>query len=300
MSVDETAKRQFSNERAESGNVAAAIEAGKQIASGLFTKVPGVNPLLLAHKDLTLVDLSDYQRPREFLSNAAFDSLESFISYVNQYKQENAHVYAQAKPESLTFRAVLSYVDKDGHDAALDVPVDPRREAILAHFQAVQSEELKVWRTRNGSLFSQSEFADWLEMRALDIFQPAAADILEMVQNFESKRDVSFKSAVRMADGSVTIAYEDQEKHTSKAALSFPPALILSIPLFRGFPHVHLEAKLRYKVQDGVLRLSYHLLQLHNIFDGEIERAIERVSEKTALVVYSGDLCAMPDLFRRS
>jgi Uncharacterized conserved protein (DUF2303) len=288
----------YSSERAESNDTAAAIEAGKQIGSGQVVKVPGLPlPIVLKHKDLEPVNLAEHLNPHDFRSNARFDDLDSFIAYVNQYKQTPAHVFAQVSPSQLSFRAILSYEDRDGNKPAGDVPVDIRRHAALAHFAALESEELKAWRGRNANSFSQSDMAEWLDMRAADIATPPAADVLEMVQNFESKRDVRFKSALRLADGSVAVAYEDQEKNV-KSALEFPSEIILSIPLFRHMPHVKLTAKMRYRVNDGNLRLSYHLYQLDQAFDNEIKADVERVQEKTGLPVYLGDLAPMPDLFK--
>jgi uncharacterized protein YfdQ (DUF2303 family) len=284
--------------RAEYNDTAAAIEAGKQIANGVFTKVPGLaHPLVFKHRDFELLDTADHLQPKDFRSNARFDDLESFIQYVNQYKQAPAHVFAKVSPSQLSLRAILSYEDRDGKNPAPDVPVDIRRQAALAHFEAVESEELKAWRSRNANSFTQGDMAEWLDMRAADIREPAAALILEMVQNFESKRDVHFKSVIRLNDGSVSAAYEDKEKNT-KAAFEFPSEMTLLVPLFRHMPKVELKLKLRYRVNEGTLRLSYHIYQLDAAFDDEIKAAVERVQEKTGLPVYLGDLAPMPELFK--
>lgn len=291
-------QRQYDSQRGEWNDTAAAIEAGKQIASGLVVKVPGLAlPIVLKHKDLEPVNLAEHIAPYDFRSNARFDDLQSFIDYVNQYKQKPAHIFAQVTASQLSFRAVLSYEDKDGNDPAADVPVDIRRDAVLAHFTALESEELKAWRSRNGNSFTQGDMAEFLDLRAADISAPPAAEILEIIQNFESKRDVHFKSVIRLADGSISATYENTEKNV-KSALEFPSEIELLIPLFRHMPRIVVRAKLRYRVNEGTLRLSHHLYQLEAAFDNEIKADVERVQEKTGLPVYLGDLAPMPDLFK--
>ena len=289
-------QRQYDSERGEWNDTAAAIEAGKQIASGLVVKVPGLAlPIVLKHKDLEPVNLAEHLTPYDFRSNARFDDLQSFIDYVNQYKRDScAHVFAQVTPSQLSFRAVLYH---SWESASGPLPVDIRREAALAHFTALESEELKAWRSRNGNSFTQGDIAEFLDLRAADISAPPAADILEIIQNFESKRDVHFKSVIRLADGSVSAAYENTEKNV-KSALEFPSEIELLIPLFRHMPAIKVRAKLRYRVNEGTLRLSYHLYQLEAAFDNEIKADVERVQEKTGLPVYLGDLAPMPDLFK--
>ena len=290
-------QRQYDSQRGEWNDTAAAIEAGKQIASGFVAKVPGLaNPIVLKHKDLEPINLAEHLKPLDFRSNARFDDLGSFIAYVNQYKREPAHIFAQVTASQLSFRAILSYGDRDGVEAN-DVPLDIRRDAALAHFTALESEELKAWRSRNGNSFTQSDMAEFLDLHAADISEPPAADILEIIQNFESKRDVHFKSVIRLADGSVSAAYENVEKNI-KSALEFPSEIELLIPLFRHMPAIKVRAKLRYRVNEGALRLSYYLYQLEAAFDNEIKADVERVQEKTGLPVYLGDLAPMPDLFK--
>jgi hypothetical protein len=69
------------------------------------------------------------------------------------------------------------------------------------------------------------------------------------------------------------------------------------VPLFRHLPPTFLGVKLRYRVNDGTLRLSYLLQDLEHVFDDEIGHAIERVKQTTKLPVYLGDLADMPKIF---
>jgi uncharacterized protein YfdQ (DUF2303 family) len=280
----------------EINDTESALDAGRQIGAGNVITVPrSGRAFIFQHKDLELVDLTEHQVPLDYRSNACFDDLHSFIEYVNEYQRQGAHVFARTTPTEIFLRAVLSYTDKDGGNPD-GVPVDTRREATLAHFATIESQQLKAWRSKDGHSMSQVEMSEWLDSRSRDIAQPAAADVLELIQNFESKRDVHFKSTMRLTDGSISVAFEDKEKST-KSQLEFPSELTLSVPLFRHLPPTFLGVKLRYRVNDGTLRLSYLLQDLEHVFDDEIGHAIERVKQTTKLPVYLGDLADMPKIF---
>lgn len=277
--------------------IESALDAGRQLGSGGFLKVPGYSrPLVFKHKDMEAVDSHEYLVPHDYRSNARFDDLDSFISYVNMYRCPGAHVFAQISPSQISLRAVLSYIDRDGGDPD-GTPVDVRREATLAHFSAIESQQLKAWRSKDGVSMSQIDMSEWLDTRARDIAFPPAADVLELIQNFESKRDVHFKTSIRLSDGTVSLAYEDKEKST-KSQIEFPSEITLSLPLFRHLPPIEIKVKLRYRVNDGNLRLSYHLQDLESIFDLHIKEAVDRVETATTIPVYLGDLAAMPELFK--
>jgi hypothetical protein len=281
----------------EINEIESALDAGRQLGSGLVVRMPGcARAVLLKHKDLEPVDLSEYGEPKDYRSNACFDDVDSFIEYVNEYQRPGAHVFARTTPTEIFLRAVLSYTDKDGGNPD-GVPVDTRREATLAHFAALESQQLKAWRSKHGISMSQAEMSEWLDVRSRDIAEPAAADVLEMIQNFESKRDVHFKSTMRLTDGSISIAFEDKEKST-KSQLEFPSELTLGLPIFRHMEPLAVKAKMRYRVNDGTLRLSYLLQDLEQIFDEQILAAVESVRKGTKLPVYLGDLAEMPAIFK--
>jgi uncharacterized protein YfdQ (DUF2303 family) len=281
----------------ETNDIESALDAGRQIGAGNVIIVPrSGRAFMFQHKDLELIDLTEHQVPLDYRSNACFDDLQSFIEYVNEYQRPGAHIFARTTPTEIFLRAVLSYTDKDGGNPD-GVPVDTRREATLAHFAALESQQLKAWRSKDGVSMSQVEMSECLDARSRDIAEPAAADVLEMIQNFESKRDVHFKSTMRLTDGSISVAFEDKEKST-KSQLEFPSELTLGLPIFRHMEPLAVKAKMRYRVNDGTLRLSYLLQDLEQIFDEQIRAAVDSVRKGTKLPVYLGDLADMPTIFK--
>lgn len=133
--------------------------------------------------------------------------------------------------------------------------------------QLTYSDQFKRWGERSGKLYSQIDFAELLEDFAGDIYEPAAADMIEIAQSFQAARSGSFESSTRMSNGAVSFRYrEDIDARAGNAGqLEVPETFYLRIPILRGGDYVEVLAKLRYRIEHNVLRLGFRVPGLDDL-----------------------------------
>jgi uncharacterized protein YfdQ (DUF2303 family) len=82
--------------------------------------------------------------------------------------------------------------------------------------------------------------------------------------SLQATRSVSFKSGVRLNSGDTELTYDEQT--TAKAGpgkLEIPKEFTVRVAPFAYTEPVELVAKLRYRIDNGRLLLSYVLIQPH-------------------------------------
>jgi uncharacterized protein YfdQ (DUF2303 family) len=175
------------------------------------------------------------------------------------------------------------------------------RDPLAGHgdFTAVypcpQSVEWKRWvgnsqhDKANKTGMDQATFMQFLEDNLPDVTKPASGQLLGAVQSFEAKKDVAFKSAQRLHDGSVVFNYSEsiaEVPHEGK--LSLPDQFTITIPVFDGGLKYELDARLRFRISGGKLTLWYELVAPHKVLEHAFNIALQAVKAGTQDVpVYS-------------
>lgn len=196
-----------------------------------------------------------------------------------------------------TVKALIDYVK--AHDAgdATTVWVHPtsgRVVAVLddnspqspawgqhrADLQLDHTPEWLYWTKMDGHQFGQEGFAEHIESGAGEIEEPDAATVLEIAQTFHATNKASFRSSTRLTSGQVQFQYDEEVKASAgaKGELTIPTAIMLLVAPFIGETEQKVVARLRYRINDGALRLSYHLERPHVV----IRDALDAVQEELA------------------
>ncbi|MFR9773153.1 DUF2303 family protein [Nocardia sp. SC052] len=132
--------------------------------------------------------------------------------------------------------------------------------------QLTYSDQYQRWSARSGKWFNQLDFAEMLEDFAADIYEPAAADMIELAQSFQAARTGSFESSTRLDNGAVSFRFREDVNATAGAGqLEVPETFILRIPILRGGDYVEIVAKLRYRIEDHRLKLGFKVPGLDDI-----------------------------------
>lgn len=212
--------------------------------------------------------------PRRIRQRIGFSRLASFCAYVTEFGSDGfTRVFLQAKTGFA--RAVLDYHTPDGA-AWCD---------HVATFEPALSEEWKRWNSRNGNNFDQRGFALFLEDNAPDIASPPSAEILDVARTLTAKQSVNFKKGIRLDNSTESLTYEEtiDAKAGQKGELEIPTGFTLMIPVFEGRPARKLDARLRYKIQDGQLSFHYVLVRPHKVLNEEIDATAADIKKGTGI-----------------
>jgi uncharacterized protein YfdQ (DUF2303 family) len=253
---------------------------------------------------------------------------QSFIAYVNAHKQASTAIYASkdrtrfdavfndhepepregntagatlqerepsdeekaALPEGATIKAV--------HEVTLDLDVSaglPGWGDFKAAYACPLSVEWKRWMAKSQHEkerkegMAQADFMQFLEDNLQDVVRPEGALLLTAAHNFEAKKDVSFKSATRLQDGSIAFLYDEKVNEVSQPGkIALPSEFTICIPVFEGGAKYEVDARLRYRVNGGGLVLWYELVKTHKILEHAFNTVLQEVSEGTKDVpIYS-------------
>jgi uncharacterized protein YfdQ (DUF2303 family) len=259
-------------------DIAAAIEAGR--ATAAVTDLS--NGHFVLHKDMR-VERVEEVIPITHRSNAVLSSISSFISYVNKYKDDRAYGFIQQYYDNCGYEAsaFLSYMTQEDGE-----PADNRKPISRASYRSLKSSSLTAWQEKNGKSLGQNEFSEFIEFRRKEIVAPTASELLEMVRTFESTRNVIFKSAIDDRTGRVSVTYQDDEKHVN-GETGFPARISIDIPLFQGASPVQIDCKVRYRCDEGKLRITYQMENLEPIYDSVLATEFEAI-RSTGIPFYDG------------
>jgi uncharacterized protein YfdQ (DUF2303 family) len=226
-------------------------------------------------------------------ASVVVETPDSFVDYVKRHGSlTSSTVWAKADYDkgNLSFIAIINDHGDDPEAAAW-------RDHV-ARFDPLKSVEWLRWRGNNGKLFSQAEFAEFIESSIADITTqtvdgrqtPSGTDMLQMALAFEAKQDMRFKSAVRLQSGGVDMAFiQDDDAATVEKMQAFD-RFAIGIPVFDGAQDGYvLHARLRYRVKEGRLFLWYELIRPDKVLKASSETLIATIKEKTGTPFFFGN-----------
>ena len=221
---------------------------------------------------------------------ATFVDTASFVTYVNTHKKPESKLYAtvdQASESPLAITAIFN-----DHQAS---DVNESKAGWLdfnARLLPKASHEWKKWTAHDGKAMSQFDFAQFIEDNMKDIATkeglPNGTEMLRMALQFELTQDKRIKTAIRIQSGGTNIEYVEDDDTGTVERMSAFDRFALGIPVFwRGQPY-YIEAKLRYRLREGVLKIWYDLIRPDVIVDDAVEGILETVSNEVGLPVLYG------------
>lgn len=219
-------------------------------------------------------DERSLDRPLRVTGTTEVEDVASLLAYVNQYygaKTTSAWV-DMANHRTI---AILNdaHGDLDQEDGTLPAWRDHRVKLQLAY-----TAEWQRWRSLDGKLMGQEEFARHIEMRELDIVNPDAATLLEIAQHFYATTKSDFRSGTRLASGEIEFHHVEETTATAGRSgdLSIPAKFELVVAPFQGEDKVAVTVLLRYRVREGKLAIGYELVR-----PDDIERDVMQLIAET-------------------
>jgi uncharacterized protein YfdQ (DUF2303 family) len=218
-------------------------------------------------------------RPRRKKGSYAVHSGESLVKYLERHATDDTEVWADVL--STTITAVIN-----AHGPVDETPGWGDHRAVYA---VKFTDAWEAWSSVDGEFLDQVTFAELVEDRAIDIVDPAAADMLEIVQQFQAHTGVEFESKTRLNSGETRLVYKETiEARTSTGNMEVPTEFTLRIKPFEGADPQNVTARLRFRIQHKQLALGIKLDRPDDIVRDAFESVISNVESQITWPVFRG------------
>jgi uncharacterized protein YfdQ (DUF2303 family) len=253
-----------------------ALDAGRQMADPYDLDAGKVWALRTRH-GVSLVDLTGDEfrdRPRRKTGTTSIDDVDSFLAYIDKHGDASfTEVYADTKLHQ--FVAVLN-----GHGGA-DADQPGWCDHRVIH-TAEYHPRFEAWKQRDGRWLAQSEMADFIETSMSGVAVPDAATLLEVVSNFQSHTNVSFKSGIQTQSGQKILNYTESMSASAGTSgqIEIPAQLELGLPVFRASTRRDvIAARFQFRVRTGELSMRYVLIDLDDVVASAFKDFTDQVQE---------------------
>src|SRR5262245_14740370 len=270
-----------------SDHLATVLAAGKELGACEHTVARldelDTRPVLVVPTGVQVLDVERLlEHPSTQRAQVAVREPGSFCDYVLRYLTPATALFASLPELSIT--AVLDYHDtaqpSEQHGAVAGQARWGQHRAVLT---LERTPAWQQWAAIDGKKLGQEAFAEFLDQHLPDIAQPAGADVLEIVRTLEATRAVNFRSAIRLDNGAHHFTYEDTIKATGgPGALDVPSTIVLGLAPFAGAPLYKLEARLRYRLDDGRLSFVVALLRPQVVVEDAFKAVCSLVQDTVA------------------
>ncbi len=252
---------------------------------------------VLVHRDGRLESLERHAtRPRRKRALVSLYEVASFIDYVNRHKEEKfTHIFGTATEKAAGFRAVMDF-----HGDTTAAPGLARFAEHIVEVRLMMTPEWLRWLENDKKLLTQEQFAEFIEENILDIVEPDGAELLEIAQGLQGRKDVSFKSGKNLRDGSIAFEYSEQVFVNGSAnrrddTFKVPAAIKLALVPFVGANGVEIEARLRFRIGDGgKLSFAYVLNRPFKVIESAFLLARSEIEDATGIKVALGTGAVAP------
>jgi uncharacterized protein YfdQ (DUF2303 family) len=256
--------------------VEAAADLGKSVAWAapikLNTGEEIDNTLVVRVVDNTTdVEIHDLERyleaPRHARGGAVMHDADSFAEYVTRLVGGVGATGPMVAQASLwaddAARSVVCVFNDHGDG------VTPGWRDLRATYNARVDPDWQRWRDHNTKPMTQLAFGEFLQDMAHSIVEPAAASLVQTAMSFTAKRNLQFESAARIDTGDINLVYRETTKaEPVRGNIEMPAAIVIQTPVFYGRPAIQISARIRPRIQDGQLQISY-VLQRPDIAERE-------------------------------
>jgi uncharacterized protein YfdQ (DUF2303 family) len=256
-------------------NIQAAIDAGRRIGTiegGFQTaKIADFRPMMLKPSGVELLDLERYlERPLRSRAVVKLDDAESFVHYVNRFKDGGTIVFADL--DGRKFQAVLDYHETNG----------ARWGKHRATFACDTTSDWKTWEESDETAMSQVDFARFIENNIPNIAKPPAAELVEICLTLEAKKNVQFRSSARLRNGQTQLRYEETIEGSAGSAngtVDIPERIVLGIEPFRGVGIKRIDARFNYRIERGALSMFYELERPQDVLQAAFDELVAKIRD---------------------
>jgi uncharacterized protein YfdQ (DUF2303 family) len=256
----------------ETNQVETAIESGKKHAllSGEIRQAHDGIPFVLRDATVVRESVEDLLlHPLLKRATVAIRDAASFIAYVKAFAEGSTLIFANLGDRTVT--AIMDY-----HE-----PTGPARWGRhRAQLTCLLTEDWKRWIAANKKSMSQIDFAQFLEDNVPNIAEPAGGTVVEIARTLEAKKAVNFSSSIRLDNGEHQLLYEETMTGTAqKGTVLIPSTFTLGIEPFEGAGLYRLDARFRYRIDSGAVKMWVDLVRPEAVIEDAFKRTRQQIAE---------------------
>lgn len=146
------------------------------------------------------------------------------------------------------------------------------------------------WLAADGKIGSQVEFAEFIEQHLPEFVDPAGAHMLELAQSFQANKSAKFESSKRLTSGETQLEYREEINATAGKSgdIAIPDTFDVAIAPFEGADTFRVRARLRYRLDNGSLRIGYVLERPHAVVREAFKAVTAHIAANTRADVLNG------------
>jgi len=262
-------------------DVAEAIQAGKLLAKVQTPLAGDGTPFILSSDTDKVFDLESLlPAPTRKKGTVSLHDLTSFTRFVNEHKTDTTRIFVSVSDIGAEFHTVFDFHGK----------ANPQWCDFRAAYTARATPEWLKWTQNNKKLFSQAEFALFLEDLQNHFRDPTGAMLMELVLTLEGHKNCFIQSGQRLQNGQHRITYREEIelKGTVVGSIDIPQVLTLGIPIFDRKQPWESKARLRYRIEASKIQFFYEIIDLHLIIQGAVDDMITIVGAQTKITPFLG------------
>lgn len=259
-----------------------------QTAERLARKPIEMGPQVAVPEGWKMEDVEKYMAtPRRKRGKVSLSDTDSFIALVkHQGSLGDSTIWCKADYTAGEV-ALTAVLNDHGQE-----PEETAWRDHLATFTPVFSEEWKRWFKADGEKFGQVDFAAFLEENLKDIAtvegSPTGAQMLEMALSFEANQDMRYKSHIRLQNGGVQMSFVQDDDNPTLVKMQVFDRFSIGIPVFWNGDAYQIDARLRYRVNGGILSFWYELIRADKTLEAAATTVINKIKTETGMPFFFG------------
>ncbi|MER9217897.1 YfdQ family protein [Mesorhizobium sp. M0644] len=276
----------------DDGAIQSAIRAGMGLVTPIPITTPDGGTAYIVPDGFSLEKLPPLLPPLTGIkATPRMDDAESFVNYINRYKTGASVIFADLKTNLMT--AIIDYhngsTSNQAPEAGKDTLGKPDYTTHRVAHPCPWTIEWARWRAVDGQNIKQAELAVLLEEMLHTIAAPEGGALLEIAAELKVEREVKFKQGTKLADGTVSIGYEESDQTSTKSGkITVPDLITIVCPVFQGGEVRQFQARLRYKVDRGELTFKIAIMNRQSGEQAAFQDVVRAVSEATGQPVFYG------------
>ncbi|MFI6910138.1 DUF2303 family protein [Nonomuraea sp. NPDC050394] len=236
---------------------------------------------------VTTIDLLDrnLEHPRRKTGTVHVEDAASFLTYYKKHADPYSETYVNIDAGTIT--AVLNAHCETEN---LDADASARWGDHQLILTLAETDAWKRWTYHDRKLIRQADFADFIDDNRADIRKPTAADMLELVQHFQTQTRVTFNSATVLANGNKRLVFTEETDAGAgaKGQIEVPGQLELGLTPFDDSEPYVVTARFRYRIQGGALQMGYLLDNADSVRRDAVKQVVTHLQEELGVVIMRG------------
>jgi len=205
--------------------------------------------------------------PRRVEVSKTLQSLDSFIEYINEFKQAGTAIFG----------------DREGHTISCTIDYHDVNPDWCAHKVTLvnkPSTAWQIWTTNNKQRKTQRAFLHFIQDNIQDITDPDHATLIEEIKNVKIGKKGSRE--IKISHSS-----ESSNKNSDIEVTSgLPEFLSLAIEPWRHSKHYALLARVYMHIENDEVQYSYQLINPDRIIDHIFQDYIGEIEAATSIATY--------------